>query len=151
MIMKKRILFMFLAVAMIVVSCTVRKYGSREQDIVNQTIFTRPMVADVDVNVNKKIEGYAEDKALADAKSKARHDALTKSGADIIVDPVYSYEKPMYGKYKVTVQGYYGKYTSVKPMDIPDTLLWSTGLKSNIVNKAMGGKQKSPIFKFGRK
>lgn len=142
---------MFLAAAMVVVSCTVKKYGSREQDIVNQTIFTRPMVADVDVNVNKKIEGYAEDKVLDDAKSKARHDALTKSGADIIVDPVYSYEKPMYGKYKVTVQGYYGKYTDVRPMDIPDTLLWQTGLKSNAVNKAMNSGKKKPIFNFGRK
>ncbi|MCB0477525.1 MAG: hypothetical protein KDC84_05150 [Crocinitomicaceae bacterium] len=146
----KKIIFMSLVLSVVAVSCTVKKYGTREQDIVNQTIFTRPMVADVDVNVNKKIEGYAEDKMLDDAKSKARHDALTKSGADIIVDPVYSYEKPMYGKYKVTVQGYFGKYTAVKPMDIPDTTLWKTGLKSNVVNKAMDSGKK-PIFNFGRK
>ncbi|MEZ4937430.1 MAG: hypothetical protein R2799_07535 [Crocinitomicaceae bacterium] len=147
----KKLIFMSLVLSVVAVSCTVKKYGTREQDIVNQTIFTRPMVADVDVNVNKKIEGYAEDKMLDDAKSKARHDALTKSGADIIVDPVYSYEKPMYGKYKVTVQGYYGKYTSVKPMDIPDTLLWNTGLKSNAVNKVLDNGGKKPIFNFGRK
>lgn len=149
--MKKRIVFAFLAVALVAVSCKVRKFGTRQQDIVNQTIFTRPMVADVDVNVNKKIEGYAEDKMLNDAKSKARHDALTKSGADIIVDPIYSYEKAMLGKYKVTVQGYYGKYTSVKPLDIPDTLLWNTGLKSNAGKANKGGAARSPIFKFGRK
>lgn len=149
--MKKISIIAVAFTTVLVTSCglfqKVEHYGSRTQDVYNRTIFTQPMVAEIDVNINKKIEGYAEDKSLNIAKEKAMQDALTKSGADVLVDPVFTWSQKAFKKAKVTVQGYYGKYKAVRPMDIPDSLLYRmAGSGTNLEIK--GGK--SPIMKFSR-
>lgn len=124
-IMKKRFFLIgSIALSSILVSCATSSHQTRTQKVLRTPILTSPMVADVKVDLTKKIEGHAEDKSLEAAKSKARNEAVIKSGADIIVDPVYSYRKALVGKYKVTVQGFYGKYESVRNLNLPDTSIY---------------------------
>lgn len=149
----KRNLVVIGVAAVVLTSCGLfakrEHYGARTQNVYNQTIYTRPMVADIDVNINKKIEGYAEDKDLGVAKGKARQDALTKSGADVLVDPVFTYTQKGFGRFKVNVQGYYGKYKEVRPMDLPDSLIYRMGNTGKASLEVKGGK--SPVMKFSRK
>lgn len=81
-------------------------------------IIVKPLIAEVDVDVNKKIEGSSSNTSgdIESAKQLAKWEALTKSGADIIVDPVY-YINQNGSNVTVRVIGFYGKYVSVETIE----------------------------------
>jgi hypothetical protein len=132
-------------VAIVVSSCAIN-YGNRSQRIYNQTIVTTPMLADVDVNLNKKVEGTSTQKGISLAKEGALNDAMLKSGADLIVSPIFDVKKVSFSRYTVDVTGFYGKYKAIRSLDIADTTLlrYSNG---NMNSKDVA----KPKFKFFRK
>lgn len=119
-VMKRRILG-FLLIAFVIGSCTTVRVTSRTIDASRNDIIVKPMLAEVEVDLNKKVTGTATIRGLIKSKKTpisqikklAHWDACEKSGADIIVDPVYKITKKI-GSVTVEVFGFYGKYKSVE-------------------------------------
>lgn len=112
-IMKKWI--MIVLVGFLATSCTVGKYYSaRSMPISKDALPYNPVIADLNVDITKKITGKIKAKgvSLEDAKQLAIFDAMENSGADVVVEPVF---KVITKKTKRTaeVTGYYGKYINV--------------------------------------
>jgi hypothetical protein len=84
----------------------------------NTNVIVKPLLAEVEVDVNKKITGTAKAKSLSDAKEMAKWNAMESSGADIVVDPIYKINQ-VFKKFEVTVTGFHGKY--VKVSTVPDS------------------------------
>ena len=123
--MKKVVIGSFVVLGLLgLQSCKVMKSTTttpRTIESYETKILIKPLVAEVEVNVSKKITGTATIKTgkVEDAKELAKWNALEASGADIIVDPVY----------KVTVQGmivtaevtgFFGKYTKISTVEDED-------------------------------
>jgi hypothetical protein len=115
--MKKNIL-LGLAFVGLMSSCgllKITKSTPRTVETYNSNIIIKPLVAEVEVDVNKKITatGISLSGNEEAAKEMAKWQAIQDSGADIIIDPVYHIT--IVGK-KVTavVTGYFGKYTKIE-------------------------------------
>jgi hypothetical protein len=110
-------------------------------------IIVKPLIAEVEVDVNKKIEGSATNTKgdVESAKQLAKWEALNKSGADIIVDPVY-YITTTTMTVQVKVVGFYGKYVSVETiedteLDKLNLYIGNTGSKGEVsTNKSLKNK-----------
>lgn len=90
--------------------------STKTKDIVGSDVRHTPVVADLIVK-EVKVSGAATGKAgepLDNVKNEAVADALSKSGADVLVEPRYVVEKSG-GKYNVTVSGYPGFYKNFRP------------------------------------
>lgn len=95
-------------------SCSITKTTPRTLEINQPKVMVKPMIAEVKVDVSKKISGQAISKLNEEAaKEQAKWNAIEKSGADMIVDPVYNIV--VSGKsWNVTVTGFHGKYIEIK-------------------------------------
>lgn len=118
--MKKNIL-VGLAVLGLMSSCSIIKTTPRTVETYNSNIIIKPLVAEVEVDVNKKITATAvvTQGNEEQAKEMAKWQAIQDSGADIIVDPVYHITISA-GKITCTVTGYYGKYTKIETVSSED-------------------------------
>lgn len=128
-----RNLFLLLVVsAMVCASCTQKVYTSRSQYINRGNIPTNPLVADLKVDLTKKLTGTGTAKGKSAtvevAKEVAIYNAINGSGADMLVDPIcnctikpgiilpFPFLIPIpYRQKKVTceVTGYFAVYTNI--------------------------------------
>jgi len=98
-------------------SCTRKIYTARQIPIEEaKAIQHRPLIANLNVNIDKKVEGEVYLKGRGDlieaGKLGALADALNKSGADVVVDPIYEITKKG-RKMTCKVTGYYADYSNV--------------------------------------
>ncbi|MEX1002504.1 MAG: hypothetical protein WDZ35_10360 [Crocinitomicaceae bacterium] len=110
---------------LIMTSCSVvmQKTTAEPRTIeANETrIVIKPLLAEVEVDVTKKITGTATIKGGTpeQAKELAKWDAIEKSGADIIVDPMY---KVTTTSTTITAEviGFFGKYKKISTVEDKD-------------------------------
>ena len=94
-------------------SCTVTSYQSRVNYVTRREIMATPVVVDVKVDFTKKVTGEGEASMPEAAKEAALFAAMEASGADVVVDPIFTSSKST-GNFKVKVSGYYGKYENAR-------------------------------------
>ncbi|MCB9187805.1 MAG: hypothetical protein H6599_00850 [Flavobacteriales bacterium] len=121
--MKKNIL-LGVAVLGLMSSCSMiktTKTTPRTVETYNSNIIIKPLVAEVEVDVNKKITATVTVTSGTEesAKELAKWQAIQDSGADIIVDPVY-HTTILGAKITTTVTGYYGKYVKIETVSSED-------------------------------
>jgi hypothetical protein len=98
-------------------------------DIYGSGVIQHPVVAELDVK-NVRVEGIANAQSGVNMdvlKSKAIADALSKSGADVLIEPVYESESRQ-GRIYMTVRGYPGSYTNFRPATLDDVPLLDMGI-----------------------
>ncbi len=107
-----------------------------------QNIVIKPLVADVSVDITKKITGSATVKNgnVEQAKDLAKWNAIETSGADIIVDPIY--DVTVSGiTVDAKVVGFFGKYEKIETIsdaDLEKLELYQINTKNkeaSVVNK----------------
>lgn len=133
----KNLSYIIIGVAVFaMVSCTSTNkintsvYTTRQQPINREAVPFNPVIADLKVDIDKKVTGSAirqvellNESEVDNTKQLSLYNAMTSSGADVVVDPIFKVEiTNNNGKdKKVTIQsdvsGYYGKYTSVHKAD----------------------------------
>lgn len=141
----KRVLIIAGVATFVLSSCAV-SFANRKQKIYNQTIFTTPMRADVEVDLNKKVTGTSTQKGMDLAKQAALYDAMQKSGADVIVDPIFTVRQVSMKSYQADVTGFYGKYTAIKKLEIADSTLFRINSGGNSGEQSGGAKPKFKLF-----
>ncbi|MCD4682905.1 MAG: hypothetical protein K8R86_06455 [Bacteroidales bacterium] len=124
-----------ISVIAIITSCSSLKHSYRQVEIQEQSLLVTPVLVDIDVNLEKRVTAVSPKvKGVNDAISTAYYMALEKSGADVIIDPVYKVES---GRKKsiATVAGFYGKYSNARK--IVDALPEYENLDTNNIKKAL--------------
>lgn len=121
----------------LVSSCTsinkinVSYYETRQQNINKGAIPYSPVVADLKVDIDRKISGSASrevdiynynNSSIENTKQQALYNAMTNSGADIVIDPIYKINANNDGNDKkviiqAEVTGFYGKYLNIHKAD----------------------------------
>ncbi len=113
--MKKSILF-FVFASIMFGACGTFQFTSRRVEVVNSSIQSVPMVADLKVDFSKKITTYSSwMKSVSEAKGDAYLKAITENNIDVLVDPIYRVEsKPrflvFFPRSQATVYGFAGMY-----------------------------------------
>ena len=110
-------------------------YETRQQDIQKGAMPFNPVIADLKVDLDKKISGSSirqvvryNDFELENTKQAALYNAMSNSGADVVVDPIYKVNiTNNEGRDdKITIQsevsGFFGKYTSIHKADATELL-----------------------------
>lgn len=105
-------------------------YETRQQDINKGAIPYNPVIADLKVDLDKKISGTSirqvnryNDFELDNTKQAALYNAMSNSGADVVVDPIYKVNITNNDGRddKITIQsevsGFFGKYTNIHKAD----------------------------------
>ena len=105
-------------------------YETRQQDINKGAIPYNPVIADLKVDLDKKVSGTSirqvdryNDFELENTKQAALYNAMSNSGADVVVDPIYKVNITNNDGRddKITIQsevsGFFGKYTSIHKAD----------------------------------
>jgi len=115
-------------------SCKTIRWNVRDTatlDVVKSGVFTKPKVADLKIDASRVIgsaSGNVKEETFESIKSKALQDALKKSSADILVEPIYEVERD--DKTLVArVSGFPAKVTSFKDIVADDTLAFSMASK----------------------
>ena len=101
------------------------KKTTRELSVAKSNIYQKSLIGDLQVDINKKITGIGVSKIgnEEDAKNLAKWNAIERSGADAIVDPVYSIT--LSGKnVTANVTGYYGKFKSIELATTDDLMTY---------------------------
>lgn len=148
--MKSKLLFSIAVIAFTLASCTTIRTTPRMIDAHDSKIIIKPLLAEVEVDLNKKITGTATARNMSadDVKELAKWDAITKSGADIIVDPVFKISTT-WRTTTVEVTGFFGKYTSIKTVEESD--LENLDLYTTPSNSSGGGSVLSKLKKLKKK
>lgn len=133
----KKIAISVLVISVIVLisSCSSLKHSYRQVEIPEQNLLVTPVLVDLDVDLEKRVYAVSPKiKGVNDAISTAYYMALEKSGADVIIDPVYKVES---GRKKsiATVSGFYGKYAN--PRLIVEAVSEYTDLDTTNIKKAL--------------
>lgn len=91
-----------------------KMYTSRNIPINREAIPYNPIIADLKVDLSKKVTGSitAKNVTTENAKHLAIYNAMETSGADVVVDPVFKIETKGI-KTKASVSGYFGIYDNV--------------------------------------
>jgi hypothetical protein len=105
-------------------------YETRQQDIQKGALPYNPVIADLKVDLEKKVSGSSIRQItnysayeLENTKQASLYNAVTNSGADVVVDPVFKINiSNNDGKdSKITIQsevsGFYGKYLNIHKAD----------------------------------
>ena len=133
--MKKLSIPLFTLFVILLSGCSSIKYSYRQVEIPEQNLLVMPVLVDVDVDLNTKVTATSPKvKGVKEALSTAYYYALEKSGADVIVDPVYKIKTTGH-KSVATVTGFYGKYT--KARKIVDALPEFEKLNKDNIEKAL--------------
>lgn len=135
----KRLYLLILSATLILGSCSVRTTTSREIKTAKTGVYQKKLIADLEVDVTKKITGSAVvklkgndqvDVKLGRSKSLyeramniAKWDAVEKSNADAIADPIFNITQTG-NKVTVEVQGFYAKYKSIDIATNDDLMLY---------------------------
>jgi len=119
-----RKLLMFLIAGSMLTSCGVTKSRTVTNRTINasyQNIVIKPLVAEVDVDITKKITGTATVKNgnVEQAKDLAKWNAIETSGADIIIDPIFDITVNSL-TVEAKVVGFFGKYTKIETIGDED-------------------------------
>jgi hypothetical protein len=120
----KKISFIALLLSTIT-SCTVRQTTVREINVSESTVYQKTMIAELSVDVTKKIKGTATvaNGSIENAKELAKWNAIIESGADAIADPIFSVQKT--GNTVVAdVIGFYAKYKSINVASKQDMMTY---------------------------
>lgn len=137
-------------------------YETRQQDIKKGAIPYNPVIADLKVDLDKKITGSSirqvtayNEFELENTKQASLYNAVTNSGADVVVDPIFKVNiTNNNGKDdKITIQsevsGFFGKYTSIHKADANELANASYGGVLSYSNNEENSTQKqtySPII-----
>jgi hypothetical protein len=147
--MKK--LFIFLAIGTTLTSCKpgAKLFTTRDIPINRESIPYNPIVADLKVDISRKVTGTIKEKniTIENAKNLALYNAMETSGADVIVDPMYKIETKG-KKTTATVTGYFGTYENVhkaSEIELQNLKL----LKESIPTKLI--QDKTPLINFKKK
>lgn len=122
-------------------------YETRQQDIQKGALPYNPVIADLKVDLEKKVSGssirqvniYSEYE-LENTKQASLYNAVTNSGADVVVDPVFKINiSNNDGRdTKITIQsevsGFFGKYLNIHKADSVE-LRNSTYFKPSLIVK----------------
>lgn len=105
-------------------------YETRQQPINKGAIPYNPVVVDLNVDINKKVSGTSirqvdryNDFELENTKQAALYNAMSNSGADVIIDPIFKVNITNNDGRddKITIQaevsGFYAKYTNAHKAD----------------------------------
>lgn len=90
-------------------SCSFTTHQNRVSNVQKRSIIAQPVVVDIKVDFTKKVSGEGVGKVIEVAKQAALSAAMETSGADVIVEPLYSVQH-LSGSYKVKVVGFFAKY-----------------------------------------
>src|SRR5688500_13907930 len=115
-------LLLLLIFAGVLTSCTTTKtITTKSMDIYGPGVIQNPVVVDLKVDETKVFGTATESQSntLLSVKQKALIDAMKKSGADVIVEPVFETETKK-GKTTATVSGYPAVYTNFRPIEAED-------------------------------
>ncbi len=121
----KKLIVLLIGGTILMSSCAVstnaRITTSRSINASHQNVVIKPLVAEVKVDINKKITGTATVKNgnVEQAKELAKWNALETSGADIIIDPVFDVTISTM-TVTATVSGFHGKYISIETVKDED-------------------------------
>jgi hypothetical protein len=121
--MKKQILLIAIlacVTSFVTTSCSSKMYSTRQTPILRESIPANPIIADMEVSVDKKIKGTATLRGggatFENARQMALWDAMESNLADVVIDPIFSIRvrKGLFSK-RITaeVMGYKGTYTGV--------------------------------------
>ncbi len=105
-------------------------YETRQQDIQKGALPYNPVIADLKVDLDKKISGNSirqinryNEYELEITKQAALYNAITNSGADVVIDPIFKINITNNDGRddKITIQaevsGFFGKYTGIHKAD----------------------------------
>jgi hypothetical protein len=105
-------------------------YETRQQPINKGAIPYNPVVVDLSVDINKKVSGTSirqvdryNDFELENTKQAALYNAMSNSGADVVIDPIFKVNITNNDGRddKITIQaevsGFYAKYTNAHKAD----------------------------------
>jgi hypothetical protein len=130
-------------------SCNpVKLITSKSTDINGQGVIQKPVIVDLEVKENK-VNGSTTSPTstgIEQIKSMAVADAVKKSNADILVEPIYEIIT-VNGQTTVNVTGFPGTYRNFRPIkeeDIPLLKTGSTQLVNTTQSPAPGPPKKNP-------
>ena len=117
--------FAMVLVAVLLSSCTSTIYSSRQAWIPEKDLLVMPTVVDIEVDMENKVEATSNRvEGVDNAINNAYYKALEKSGADVIVDPVYKVETTGFGRFGgksiATITGFTGKYVNAR--ELPEAM-----------------------------
>ncbi|MCB9187806.1 MAG: hypothetical protein H6599_00855 [Flavobacteriales bacterium] len=135
----KKLYLLILAMSMMFASCmSSRTTTTREIKTSESTVYQKKLIAELEVDVTKKINGTATVKLTgADqlegkigggdpyerAKNLAKWNAIETSNADAIADPIYNINQKG-NTVTVEVQGFYSKFKNIEVATNDDLLLY---------------------------
>lgn len=99
--------------SLLITGCTTYSYTSRSTSIRPNTISSKSVGAEIDVDFSRKVTATSDAQVLKnDAINDAQYKCITENNIDVIVDPIYKFEFNMFQKkaYIATVTGYAGTY-----------------------------------------
>ena len=117
-------LLLLAAISTLLFSCSAKKHLAYEQYITKTPLLQAPMIAEIDVDLTKKVSAnvrcYKSNEQ--NAKQAALYDAMKNSGCDVVVHPVYEI---IFGRkvIEVNVSGYFGKYKNIRKPNLEDVTL----------------------------
>lgn len=122
--MRKLNLIIFTAfVGFILASCSSTRVTNRDISRYSSTVVQRTLIADVKVDLKKKITGEATitDGNATDARNMAVWNAIEANGAHMIIDPVFKF---VASRKRITcsVIGYHGVFENIKTATEQDLL-----------------------------
>lgn len=128
---------------LILSSCAVTQKTTKSDYVDGPNVIQKPVVADLQVT-ETKVSGTATGKrsqGVGDVKQMAIADALSKSNADVLIEPRYEI-KTTFSMITVNVTGYPATYKNFRPMEASDTLFM--GEETNVRRQVgMGNFEKS--------
>ena len=145
----KNNIYIFLFLSLYLASCKTTQapfkahYKDLEtQDITDKQVIQTPVIVDLDVAETKVTGSYsAENVQVEYAKNKALADAVAKSGADVLVEPIY--EVDINDKtVSVTVNGYPGKYKNFRKPQAQDSVLLKWRNSTTVTGNSILRKEK---------
>lgn len=140
---KIKFLILSIIVAVFASSCSQMSYNkinttvyeTRQQDINKGALPYNPVIADLKVDLDKKISGSSirqviryNESELENTKQASLYNAVINSGADVVIDPIFKINITNNDGRddKVTIQsevsGFFGKYTSIHKADATELL-----------------------------
>ncbi len=88
--MKKNVLILSFAAAIVLTSCSSTSYSYRLASIPNKNVISGEVVVDVKLTLAKKVEATSTYRnTVEEAKEEAYYKAITQNNVDVIVDPIY--------------------------------------------------------------
>ncbi len=135
------------------------KYGTAKHiDVEGSGILCKPVIADLEVKPTKvTASAEGDNTTVSKLKKAAIFNAVEKSSADIIVEPIYVVERDN-DHLKVTVKGYPAFYKNFRTIKKEDIELLEVGNSINITTENAGQthsttttvKKKKGLFGLGK-